>query len=264
VDWYRVVKTIKGHRYVYEQRTWREGRHVRTESRYVGRADGDGAGSPSSGRQLPLQGATDEGRGGAEAREFDPALVDQAFVLLTQAVRAKAWAFPWSKLAHKRKYVERNEAIEACIAALGVRTTQDMEGAYYNSDMDILNVPPPEYFKNFREEKATQLYYATFLHELVHWTGAGSRLGRVTGFGGGNTYAREELVAEAGAIILALHFGIAASDLSRHADYFQGWLGRCHDPADALAAARVRAEEAARYIVEHGFNTTGQDGGGVV
>ena len=32
MGWYKVVKTIKGHRYVYEQRTWREGRHVRTES----------------------------------------------------------------------------------------------------------------------------------------------------------------------------------------------------------------------------------------
>ena len=40
MGWYRVVKTIKGHRYVYEQRTWREGRHVRTESRYLGPADG--------------------------------------------------------------------------------------------------------------------------------------------------------------------------------------------------------------------------------
>ena len=36
--WYRVVKTIKGHPYVYQQRTWREGKRVRTESRYVGPA----------------------------------------------------------------------------------------------------------------------------------------------------------------------------------------------------------------------------------
>ena len=36
MGWYRVVKTIKGHHYVYLQRTWREGKHVRTESRYVG------------------------------------------------------------------------------------------------------------------------------------------------------------------------------------------------------------------------------------
>lgn len=36
--WYRVIKTVKGHRYVYEQRTWRQGGHVRTENRYIGPA----------------------------------------------------------------------------------------------------------------------------------------------------------------------------------------------------------------------------------
>ena len=38
--WYRVVKTIKGHRYLYDQRTYREGGQVRTLNRYIGRADG--------------------------------------------------------------------------------------------------------------------------------------------------------------------------------------------------------------------------------
>jgi hypothetical protein len=39
VGWYTVVKTIKGHRYEYLQRTWREGKKVRTESRYIGPAE---------------------------------------------------------------------------------------------------------------------------------------------------------------------------------------------------------------------------------
>ena len=30
MGWYQVVKTIKGHRYEYLQRTWREGKKVRT------------------------------------------------------------------------------------------------------------------------------------------------------------------------------------------------------------------------------------------
>ena len=45
MGWYRVVKTIKGHRYEYLQRTWREGRHVRTESRYIGPAAREEGGS---------------------------------------------------------------------------------------------------------------------------------------------------------------------------------------------------------------------------
>lgn len=36
---YRVIKYIKGRGYIYEQRTWREGKRVRTESRYVGPLD---------------------------------------------------------------------------------------------------------------------------------------------------------------------------------------------------------------------------------
>lgn len=45
MGWYIVIKTIKGHRYRYRQRTWREGKHVRTESHYLGPADGT-AGAP--------------------------------------------------------------------------------------------------------------------------------------------------------------------------------------------------------------------------
>ena len=44
---YRVIKTIKGRRYIYEQCTWREGKRVRTKSLYVGPADG-----APSGRRL--------------------------------------------------------------------------------------------------------------------------------------------------------------------------------------------------------------------
>jgi hypothetical protein len=44
---YIVVKTVKGRRYLYEQRTWREGKRVRTESRYLGPADGGGRPGPA-------------------------------------------------------------------------------------------------------------------------------------------------------------------------------------------------------------------------
>jgi hypothetical protein len=37
---YRVIKVVKGRGYIYEQRTWREGKRVRTESRYIGPVDG--------------------------------------------------------------------------------------------------------------------------------------------------------------------------------------------------------------------------------
>src|SRR5665213_3259761 len=36
---YRVIKTIRGRRYLYEQRSWREGKRVRSQSRCLGPLD---------------------------------------------------------------------------------------------------------------------------------------------------------------------------------------------------------------------------------
>jgi hypothetical protein len=38
-DWYPTIKTIKGRRYLYRQRTWREGRRVRSQTQYIGPID---------------------------------------------------------------------------------------------------------------------------------------------------------------------------------------------------------------------------------
>ena len=42
MGWYTVTKRIKGIAYLYRQRTYREGGKVKTESHYLGRADGGG------------------------------------------------------------------------------------------------------------------------------------------------------------------------------------------------------------------------------
>lgn len=45
MGWNRVIKTVKGHQYAYMQRSWREGKHVRTESRFIGAVFGAGGAS---------------------------------------------------------------------------------------------------------------------------------------------------------------------------------------------------------------------------
>ena len=45
MGWYRVIKTIKGNRYAYDQRTYRQGGKVRSENRYVGPVGGGGNGT---------------------------------------------------------------------------------------------------------------------------------------------------------------------------------------------------------------------------
>ena len=52
--WYRVIKTIKGNRYLYEQQTYREGGRVRTRNRYIGRAgEGGKTATPPGHLSLP-------------------------------------------------------------------------------------------------------------------------------------------------------------------------------------------------------------------
>ena len=46
MDWYIVIKTIKGRRYRYRQKTWRENGRVRTRSEYIGPA-ADLGGTPT-------------------------------------------------------------------------------------------------------------------------------------------------------------------------------------------------------------------------
>jgi hypothetical protein len=48
-DWYRVVKTIKGHQYVYLQQTYRVGNRVYTRNRYIGPAGSEAGGAASAG-----------------------------------------------------------------------------------------------------------------------------------------------------------------------------------------------------------------------
>src|SRR3954451_2901075 len=97
MGWYRVVKTIKGHRYIYEQRTWREGKHVRTESRYVGPADdgtplgpigGDGscrrekAGSQASDSAEVTTTTTPQPPFVGAANDLSPTLIAETFATL--------------------------------------------------------------------------------------------------------------------------------------------------------------------------------------
>ena len=50
-------------------------------------------------------------------------------------------------------------------------------------------------------------------------------------------------------MIVLRHFGIILKDSSRHAHYFQGYLTRAGNTAEALAYAKKEAERAAQYIL---------------
>ena len=228
MGWYRVVKTIKGHRYIYEQRTWREGKRVRTESRYIGQAISEG--NPA----------------------VNTTTVEEAFADLMKPYHPQQrWTHGWVAEPKEERALERVAVADAFLARLKLKQTSSTEAVYYKRDTDTINIPPQECFFDVDEQTATQSYYGALFHELGHWTGHPMRLNRRMRIYAVDreTYAREELVAEATAILLLRHFNIAPRSLSRHAHYFQIWLSRTADRDKALAYARREAKRVVRFLL---------------
>ena len=109
--------------------------------------------------------------------------------------------------------------IEEFIKHLKVEVAHYGNKAFYESQEDAIILPKPELFHS------QENYYATLLHELVHWTGNPNRVPRdcfVDYSKNLEARAKEELIAEIGAVFLAMHFGLKA-ELENHASYVQSW-----------------------------------------
>ncbi|MEB3362218.1 MAG: zincin-like metallopeptidase domain-containing protein [Synechococcaceae cyanobacterium] len=97
-------------------------------------------------------------------------------------------------------------------------------------------------------------FYATWAHEAVHSTGHASRLNRdLSGRMGGDavserTYAREELVAELGAMLIGDRLEIG-SDTANHAAYMSHWIALLQDSPRLLYQVLGEARRAADLVV---------------
>lgn len=130
---------------------------------------------------------------------------------------------------------------EALIAATGADFRVGGAQAFYVPALDYVQVPPQPAF-------AQQIdYYRTALHELGHWTGHASRLGRDQSGGFGTpAYAREELCAELASAFLCAALGIVPT--VRHAHYLANWLAVLRADSRAIFKAASQASKAADYL----------------
>ena len=242
MGWYQVVKTVKGHRYLYWQTSWREGGKVKTKSRYIGTANGwvpiPKISPDAITLTLPFP----------TPRPEPLAIVD---VLCRPVTGIASWRPAWSKRLRTNRVVI-NEKVERLLSDLKVHRTDHESGCYYTPDTDCLNMPPMRMFKSTEYGTATEEYYVTLLHEMVHWSGHRGRLDRLDGVYGQTGYAREELVAELGAIMLMKHMCIE-KDLRMSGKYFQTWLKRAGNKDEALNYAKREAERAVQFILKGGM-----------
>jgi antirestriction protein ArdC len=99
-------------------------------------------------------------------------------------------------------------------------------------------------------------YYATLAHEMSHWTGHHSRLGRdLKNRFGSAAYAAEELIAELSSAMLGAELGLPVAHLDSHASYIEHWLKLLKDDDRAILTAAARAEEAASLLLKLGGRT---------
>lgn len=140
---------------------------------------------------------------------------------------------------------ERDLAAEAALRRSGADIREDGGSrAFYSRRDDTVHLPRFDVFKT------TGGFLATMAHELVHWTGAPSRLDRVKGKAFGDTaYAFEELVAEIGAAFVCARLGVAGEHIESHAAYVANWLQVLRDDKRAIFRAAALAQAAADRIL---------------
>jgi hypothetical protein len=243
-DWYIVIKTIKGRRYRYRQRTWREGGRVRTQSYSLGPLDAD---------------AQSKGGKSDASRQTLRNLAAGTFSELASARPVEGpFRNPWDLSKPSSGTFQRRPELDALIGNCRVRLDPTGNEAFYHPRADLIVMPPARHFIDTDTQSSTEAYYAVLLHELAHWTGHNGRTGRLNGMNLRDevSYAREELVAEATAVIVLKALGFPPSQITAHATYFQFWLKQAGEQGEAQRYAEAAAETAARFILEGAVNTT--------
>jgi antirestriction protein ArdC len=121
----------------------------------------------------------------------------------------------------------------------------EIEGASHSSEEDKIRMPKPGQF----EDRAN--YWSTLFHEIVHWTGATTRLNRKLGNRfGSDAYAFEELVAEIGSAMLCGQLGITGE--LRHPQYLAHWMQRMRQDKFAIFKAATLAQNAVDFVLSGG------------
>jgi len=137
--------------------------------------------------------------------------------------------------------VERAEAI--LLASGAVIQHGGQNRAFYRLRTDSIHLPDKGQFPS------ADNYYAIALHELGHWTGHPSRLGRDLAHPfGSEGYAKEELRAEIASMILGDELGIG-HDPGQHAAYVGTWINVLRDDPLEIFRAAADAEKIHGYVL---------------
>lgn len=149
--------------------------------------------------------------------------------------------------------LEAENVIAGYIGREGIRleNTEESDNAFYSPATDRIVVPRKSQYKNIHE------YYSTLFHEMVHSTGHEKRLNRLeTGKAaafGGQSYSKEELVAEIGSAAILNTLNIEVPETFQNSvAYIQSWLKVLKNDCRFIVSAAGKAEKAVDYILVAG------------
>ena len=146
-----------------------------------------------------------------------------------------------------RPQPERLAAAEAVLSRWPVPVSFAGDRACYLPVPDRIQLPDRTAFHS------AGALYATWAHEVIHSTGHSSRLARDLSGGmgeggdGGRAYAREELVAELGAVLLGDRLEIGSA-MANHAAYLGHWVQLLRESPRVLLQVLSDARKAADLI----------------
>ncbi|MCR8561045.1 DUF1738 domain-containing protein [Mucilaginibacter sp. BJC16-A38] len=148
-----------------------------------------------------------------------------------------------------KSLIEKIDVIDDFLAHTHAIIEQHDGGPCYDLVSDKILMPYPETFQDTKTCSATEAFYSSTMHELVHWTGARNRLNREGGKRfGDQQYALEELVAEFGAAFLSAGFGLATVEKGDHAGYIDHWLKVIKENNRSIFIAASEASKAVDYL----------------
>lgn len=136
------------------------------------------------------------------------------------------------------------QAAEDVLTGSGARILHDqVDRAFYRPSTDEIHLPVREAFDQPLD------YYEVALHELAHWSGHPTRLGRdLSGSFGSESYAREELRAQMASLFLSAELGVPFNP-DRHAAYQGSWVKSLKDDKHEIFRAARDAERIADHIL---------------
>nr|WP_276315814.1 zincin-like metallopeptidase domain-containing protein [Parashewanella hymeniacidonis] len=140
---------------------------------------------------------------------------------------------------------QRHERAEKILQNSGVPIHHDQyDNAYYSPSTDSIHLPTRNQFET------ADSFYTVACHEICHSSGHSSRLNRdMTGRFGDESYAKEELRAEIGSLMLGDELQIG-HEFGQHAAYVDHWVKVLQDDPKEILRASRDAENICNFVMK--------------